>query len=240
MSTVSTVHYPLDDLRKQRESAFAEMEAAVECFYYLRERSWFSKNSKLQELVLEAVRLGLGSYINVVAPDFEEHILDLLTQPQTLETKLERCLALALPVNRSAANLEEHLDELFAQWREIDAEVYRLDYALNRGEFNAATFAKLVEVVRNGLGHLVDVVAPKLDVHLDHLLTPDRISESELEEIETRLGEDFCFFRQSHWFMTNGSLQRRLLNVIRRGLEEGIDCLANESELVERLVLLSA
>jgi hypothetical protein len=45
---------------------------------YLETRSWFCRNAELQLITLKVVLQGNGSKIDVFAPDYREHITDLL------------------------------------------------------------------------------------------------------------------------------------------------------------------
>jgi hypothetical protein len=68
----------LDHILEEHRIRFELMGCIVPNFSYLEGRSWFTRNSRLQEKLLDVVARGLGDSVNVLAPEFEEHIDQLL------------------------------------------------------------------------------------------------------------------------------------------------------------------
>jgi len=57
---------------------FLEKHGFSSCEGYLETRGWFCRSSELQRMTLEVVLQGKGELINVLAPDYREHITSLL------------------------------------------------------------------------------------------------------------------------------------------------------------------
>ena len=54
--------------------------SGVKAAWYLFERSWFCRSQSLQELAVKVILSGKATELDVVAPDFREHLEDLLCQ----------------------------------------------------------------------------------------------------------------------------------------------------------------
>ena len=68
----------LDKALQNHQADVDAMRAAIKDFFYLEERSWFNRNGVLQSKTAQVVVAGLGDRINVLAPDFDAHISQLL------------------------------------------------------------------------------------------------------------------------------------------------------------------
>lgn len=49
-------------------------------FGYLEERGWFMMNPELQAKLLQVINLGLGLKVDVVSPDFSDHLDELINE----------------------------------------------------------------------------------------------------------------------------------------------------------------
>jgi hypothetical protein len=112
--------------------------------------------------------------------------------------------------------LKERSDEL----KEMEDKVYDFWYLKTRGWFmrNPDLQAKLLEVVRRGLGEKVVVSYPEFEEHLDGLL---KKRSDELKEMEDKV-YDFWYLKTRGWFMRNPGLQAKLLEVVGRGMGDKV------------------
>lgn len=184
-------------IRTQMSISEIEMSDSVPNYFYLQERSWFTRNPSLKAKLQEVVRLGLGSKVNVVVPEFEEHLDGLL---------------------------EKRSDDL----KHLKEKVPGFGYLESRGWFmrNPELQAKLLEVVRRGLGDKVVSSYPEFEWHLENLLSGGKLALEWMEEDVP----DFYYLKERSWFMDNPSLQAKLLEVVRRCLGHRVNVVAPEFE----------
>lgn len=120
----------------------AQIEKCVDDYYYLQERGWYMRNHQLQQKLLSVIRKGMGSSVNVCAPDLAEHLDALLEQFAEKLKQLEYAIT-------DFYYLRER------SWFMQNPELQDL----------------LMNVIHGGIGHLVVVTSPDFKQHLIELLS---------------------------------------------------------------------
>ena len=184
--------------------AFKLMECVVNNFYYLKERSWFMRNPNLQAKLSRVICKGLGPKVNVVAPEFEEHLDELLREYD------------------NAGKIEP------AILKKLQTHVSDFDYLRTRGWFmrNPKLQSKLLDVVNKGLGEKVIVTYPEFEWHLENLLSGGAKALAWMEDEVP----DFYYLKERSWFMRSEALKEKLLEVVRRDMGHRVDVVAPEFE----------
>lgn len=130
-----------------------ELSNSVSNYDYLNKMSWFIGNSELKAKLEVVVKLGLGHNVNVVAPDFEEHLDGLLKERSD-----------------NLKNLEDKVPNFW--YLKTRGWFMR----------NPDLQAKLSEIVRRGLVEKVNVSYPEFEWHLENLLSEGKLALQWMEE----------------------------------------------------------
>jgi hypothetical protein len=139
--------------RAQMSISDIVLSNSVPNYFYLQERSWFTRNPDLKAKLELVVRLGLGSKVNVVAPEFEEH-LDGLLEKRSDDLK--------------------HLKKKVPGFDYLESRGWFMR--------NPELQAKLLEVVRRGLSDKVVTIYPEFEWHLENLLSGGKLALEWMEE----------------------------------------------------------
>lgn len=130
-----------------------EMSYSVSNYFYLEDRSWFTGNPALKAKLEKVVKLGLGRKVDVIAPEFEEHLDGLL--------------------KKRSDELKEMEDKVYDFWYLKTRGWFMRNPGLQ---------AKLLEVVGRGMGDKVVVSYPEFEWHLENLLSGGKLALEWMEE----------------------------------------------------------
>ena len=132
-------------------SGILDLSDSVENFDYLLGRSWYIRNPELQALLKRVVDLGYGKEVNVIAKDFKNHLLDILT-------------------SRGVA--VEGLSVTPLKVLDLSSSVAEFDYLQEKVEYmrNPELQTLLKRVVDLGYGKEVNVIAGDFKNHLLDIL----------------------------------------------------------------------